>query len=212
MTRTRTSQSPLDGAPDIERALEVVGALLGDVGPAFELVVIGGAALNILGFVSRPTKDVDVLGLRSSGERLHVVKADPLPPELAAAAAQAATDLALDAGWLNAGPTGLLDLGLPEGFVSRLARRSYGPRLFVHFPGRVDLIALKVFAAADTGVGRHTDDLRALAATCDELLTGAMWARTHDPSSEFCRMLCALLRYFGCPAAEALERECDAPE
>lgn len=74
------------------------------------------------------------------------------------------------------------------------------------------LISLKVYAAADTGVGRHTDDLRALGATCEELLAGTVWARTHDPSLDFCRSLCALLRYFGCAAAETLERECDAPE
>lgn len=212
MKRTDISTTALAGAPDIERALEIVGALLGEAGPAFELVVVGGAALNILGFVSRPTRDVDVLGLRLRSGGSRIVKASPFPPELATAVAQAATDLGLDAGWLNAGPTDLLDWGLPEGFQSRLIQRSYGPRLLVDLPNRVDLISLKVYAAADTGVGRHTDDLRALGATCEELLAGAVWARTHDPSLDFCRLLCALLRYFGCAAAETLERECDAPE
>jgi hypothetical protein len=213
MKRTLTNNSPSGGAPEIERALEVVGALLGEVGPPIELVIIGGAALNILGFVSRPTKDVDVLGVRVSSGGIGIAKADPLPPELAAAAAQAALDLGLDAGWLNAGPADLLDWGLPEGFESRLIPRRYGPRLLVYLPGRVDLISLKVYAAADAGVGRHTEDLRALNATCDELLGGATWARSHDPSSDFCGMLCTLLRYFGCvAAAEALEHECSASD
>jgi hypothetical protein len=213
MNKTTSDPGSLAGAPEIERALEVTGLLLGSTGSVFELVVIGGAALNILGFISRPTKDVDVLGLRTAAPGTRVVKAHPLPTELTAAAERAASDLGLDAGWLNAGPADLLDRGLPEGLDSRLVTRRYGPRLLVCLPDRVDLICLKVYAAADSGVGRHTDDLRALGATCDELLRGATWARTHDPSPEFCRLLRALLRHFGCEtAAEALERECNAPQ
>ncbi len=66
--------------------------------------------------------------------------------------------------------------------------------------GGADLIALKVYAAADSGVGRHTADLAALEATCAELVAGARWARTHDSSPAFRDMLIALLKYFGCDA------------
>ncbi|MBE0418385.1 MAG: hypothetical protein IBX63_11555, partial [Coriobacteriia bacterium] len=52
-------------------------------------------------------------------------------------------------------------------------------------------------AAADSGVGRHTGDLAALAPTGEELLTAARWARTQDTSEEFRTMLVALLRHMG---------------
>lgn len=209
---TQDDSASFGGHSEIEHALTVLANLLGEDGHTFELVVIGGAALNVLGFVSRPTKDVDILGLRLYAEGARVVKVDPLPAELADAAARAAADLGLDPSWLNAGPTDVLDWGLPEGFESRLTQRSYGPRLLIHFPSRVDLISLKVYAAADAGVGRHTADLQALGATCPELVAGANWARTHDPSPSFCRLLSALLRYFECPEAEKFERGCDASE
>ncbi len=143
MSRNETEAVPPVAPPDIERALQTLAILLGEVGPVFELVIVGGAALTILGFISRPTKDVDVLGLRSGHDIPGIVKHDPLPPELAAAAGQTALDLGLNPNWLNAGPACLLDWGLPQGFESRLVRRSHGPRLAVHLPSRVDLIALK---------------------------------------------------------------------
>jgi hypothetical protein len=205
VNRPNNTEVPPGDVGEVERALATLGSLLDAVGPTFELVVVGGAALNILGFVSRSTKDVDVLGLCCAPAGPDIVKVEKLPPELADAAAKVAADLGLEGDWLNVGPAGLLDWGMPTGFAGRLVRRQYGPRLAVHLPSRIDLICLKVYAAADTGVGRHTDDLRALEATCEELQAGAAWAATHDPSPDFREMLQALLGYFGCrDASDAL--------
>ncbi len=193
----------------IEDAFSLLDATLeARAAAAVEMVVIGGAAMNLLGYVARPTKDVDVLALGDddtpSGSIL-LVKHTPLPAPFSQAAASVALALGLDEDWLNAGPADLNDQGLPTGFEHRLVRRFTGRRLTVLLPSREDLICFKVYAAADTGVGRHTEDLRALAPTCDELLKGARWARTQDPSEGFREMLQALLKYFSCDAgAEAI--------
>ncbi len=196
----------LTDASAIHQALSLTAASLESAGAApVELVVIGGAALNVLGIRIRPTRDVDVLALRdpgSIGSAHELIKGAPLPEPVVRAAAQVAVAMDLDRKWLNAGPADLLDHGLPDGFVDRLTARVNGPKLTVHFPDRSDLICLKVYAAADTGVGRHTEDLQAMQLSCAELLAGARWARIQDPSDGFRSMLSAFLRYFGCDAEE----------
>lgn len=194
-----------DKANSIQRAFSLVSAALEaqEAGP-YEIVVVGGAALSVGGFGIRPTKDVDVLALRqpsrgSAGSRL--IKYKPLPASLSEAAAAVAEAMGLESDWLNAGPADLLDHGLPDGFEERLTEVACGPRLTVLIPCREDLICLKTYAAADTGVGRHTEDLRSLRPSCAELLVGAKWARSQDPSEAFLEMLVGLLRYFGCEDA-----------
>lgn len=60
-----------------------------------------------------------------------------------------------------------------------------------------DQIHFKLYALVDQGVGRHEEDLRALAPTRDELLAAARWTQTHDPSPGFREQLEAALRYLG---------------
>lgn len=202
----------LRGRDDIERALSLLAATLEARGiAATEIVVIGGAAMNLLGIAIRSTRDVDVLALcegRVPDSVAVLVKHAPLPEPILSAARSVAAALGLDEAWLNAGPADLLDWGLPEGFEQRLTQRRFGPRLAVLLPARQDLICLKVYAAADTGVGRHTQDLDALSPTCAELLSGSRWAHTQDPSRDFCTMLLGLLRHYGCELeAEVLSNE-----
>lgn len=204
-SRTKGIAVSFRGSDDIETALSMLAATLEARGvAAVELVVIGGAAFNLLGLTIRPTKDVDVLALckdPESGGSPILVKHKPLPGPVLSAAAFVADALGLPPGWLNAGPADLLDGRLPDGFEGRLTVRRFGSRLAIHTPAREDLICLKVYAAADTGVGRHTQDLDALRPTCDELVAGARWARTQDPSAGFRTMLAGLLRHYGCDRA-----------
>lgn len=195
----------------IERTFHMLAAQLEAAGSApIGIAVIGGAALNMLGVVVRPTRDVDVLSLVQAdrgGSGIVLVKSSLLPNSLLDAAVGVARNLGLEDNWLNSGPADLLDHGLPEGFERRLAANSYGPSLTIHIPAREDLICFKVYAAADTGVGRHTQDLAALEPTDDELLAGARWTRSQDPSEGFKTMLVALLRFMG--ADNAAERLSD---
>lgn len=182
------------GATALRRLLGALGERLAFDGQRAELVVIGGAALTILGFVERTTRDVDVVALLEGGS---LAPAKPLPVELVAARDVVASDFGVSDGWLNAGPSDLLDFGLPDGFVDRLERRAFGSALTVHFASRFDQIHFKLYALVDQGVGRHETDLRALMPTSDELLTAARWTRTHDPSEGFREQLESALRYLG---------------
>ena len=185
-------KDPLEGWQ--EPALRALAEQLGAEGAHFELVVVGGAALVAMGLVRRATRDVDVVGIRS---RQGLESADPLPEVLVAASLRVARDLGLPADWINPGPTDLLDLGLPWGFLERVHRKEFGPALIVFFADRYDQIHLKLYAMVDQAGGRHEEDLRALGPSSDELLAAARWTRTHDPSPAFLDQLLLALRRLG---------------
>lgn len=179
--------------------LAALGEQLHAAGERFELVVIGGSGLLALGVISRPTQDVDVVALRD-GDALR--SAEPLPEALAVACQRVARDFGVSSGWLNAGPTSLLDLGLPAGFLSRLETRRYGDALTAHFASRFDQIHFKLYALVDQGAGKHEADLRALQPTPGELAQAARWTRTHDPSPGFRDALERALAYLGVTDAD----------
>ncbi|HEY8648339.1 MAG TPA: DUF6036 family nucleotidyltransferase [Candidatus Limnocylindria bacterium] len=182
------------GPERLREALGVLGEVLADRGQRFEIVVVGGAALALLGVVRRTTRDVDILGARS-GDRL--VPFHKLPADLAIAVRDVAGILELAENWLNAGPASLVDLGLPDGFVARLVPLELGG-LVLHLAGHDDLIAFKLYAAADDGPrSKHFSDLKALDPNPDQLRSAARWARTHDTSPAFTAELSAALRALG---------------
>ncbi|MGC1165932.1 MAG: DUF6036 family nucleotidyltransferase [Solirubrobacterales bacterium] len=179
---------------DTDALFLALGEQLSAVGERYELVVIGGSGLLALGVIERSTRDVDLVALRS-GDELHSAK--PLPEPLCIARDRVARDFSLAGEWLNAGPTGLLDFGLPEGFLGRLERRDYDDGLTVHLASRYDQIHFKLYALVDQGPGKHEDDLRALEPSEDELRAAAQWARSHDPSEPFARILRQVLSHLG---------------
>lgn len=185
---------------ELSEALGTLGVLLRDRGLSYQIVVIGGSALLLLGLVARPTRDLDVLAV-VDGERY--LPAAPLPEPLREAAEDVGALLGLGPHWLNPGPTSLLELGLPPGFPTRLITRRYAG-LTVHVAGRFDLVCFKLYALVDQGPGtRHEDDLRALEPTDDELIAAARWTRTHDPSPSFRSGLLAALAHLGVTDADA---------
>src|SRR3984957_13567571 len=178
------------------------GALADQVqalGGRVEIVVIGGSALTALGLVRRATRDVDLLAIAEDGELRF---AEPLPHALLAARAAVAADFGLAEDWLNPGPTGLLQWGLPEGFMSRAVTRSYGTALVVHFASRVDQIHFKLFAMVDQGGGGHEADPRTLSLTPGELAAAARWSITQDPSAGYRSVLVDALRALGVDDAD----------
>lgn len=169
-------------------------------GERFELVVIGGSGLLALGLIDRSTRDVDIVALRRGAE---LFAPQPLPEPLLEARNRVAEDFALPQDWLNAAPSGLLESGLPEGFIERLERRDYGRGLTVWFASRLDQIHFKLYALADQQPGsKHDLDLRALNPTRRELLWAAHWAITQDPSEAFRLELLAALAYLGVEDAD----------
>ena len=181
-------------AERLDELLDAVSAHLARIGAHYELVAVGGSALLALRLITRPTKDVDVVAIAEGGQ---LRSADPLPRELVEARERVARDFDLGEDWINAGPTELLDLGLPHGFLGRVETRKFGTGLTVHFASRLDQIHFKLYALVDQGAGRHEQDLRALNPTTAELLQAARWTRTHDPSARFREMLAEALRYLG---------------
>lgn len=188
------SDEAIANAGAAHELLRALAEQLGTLGETYELVVIGGSALLALGLVDRPTRDVDVLGLRSG----HCLRsAEPLPEPLAIARDRVARDFAVPATWLNSGPAAMLDLGLPDGFEERLERVVYGPALTVAFASRLDQVHFKLYAAVDhNGPSKHLSDLQTLNPTPEELVQSARWTRTHDSSTAHRDLLIAALVYF----------------
>jgi hypothetical protein len=178
----------------LEQALSALGELLEDRGLTYRFAAVGGGAMLLLGLISRPTDDLDlVTQIDESG----TVSADPLPTALQEAITDVARALGLPTDWLNPGPASLLDLGLPGGFAGRAHLRRYGA-LEVLLADRFDQIHFKLYAAVDQGPrSKHFADLRALQPGRDELTSAARWARTHDPSKGFASELDKALEAFG---------------
>jgi Nucleotidyltransferase of unknown function (DUF6036) len=183
----------------VERVLEALGEQLAATGDSYELVVIGGSGLLMLGAIDRATRDIDLVALRS-GSALTVP--DPLPDALREARDRIARDFSLPLNWLNSGPASLLDLGLPEGFLDRVESRDFGDHLTVHFASRFDPVHFKLYASVDAGPGKHSQDLEALVPTPEELLQAARWTRTHDPSPGFEEVLRRVLAHYGVENAD----------
>lgn len=141
--------------------------------------------MNLLGFVDRPTRDVDVLARadEATGKLRHP---EPLPEALREAIAEVALDFDQPGDWMNTAVARQWVTGLPPGLEKRVSWRDYGA-LRVGLVSRKDLIAFKLYAAADhTGpTSVHAKDLLALQPAREELAEAAAWIRTQDVSVDF---------------------------
>ncbi|MFO8073523.1 MAG: DUF6036 family nucleotidyltransferase [Polyangia bacterium] len=179
---------------EIETALETLGELLESRGLTYEIVAIGGGALWLMGLLTRPTKDVDVLATVREGE---YETANPLPDDLQSAIEDVASSLGIPTDWMNPGPTKQLEFGLPKGFKQRVETRRYGG-LILHLAGKFDQILFKFYAAVDQFPDeKHLKDLRLLSPTREQLLEAAGWACSQDVSPEFREMSRQALAYLG---------------
>jgi hypothetical protein len=143
-------------------------------GLRLEAVVVGGAALELLGIAVRETRDCDVI---------H--------PHLPEAIQEAATEFArqetaegrvLDAAWLNNGPTAVAPL-LPPGWEERVQAGFSGRALTLSILGRADLLLTKLFALCDRGT--DIGDCLLLQPTAKELSVAAPWVRAQDANPDW---------------------------
>lgn len=88
-----------------------------------------------------------------------------------------------------------MKFALPDGFEDRVQWSRFGS-LHVGTAGRLDLIALKLFAAVDNPGFRnvHYQDLLAMRPTQEELATARAWVVTQDASSTFPALVDAMVR------------------
>ena len=186
---------------EIEAVLLALAEQLEAVGVRrLEIVVCGGAALNILGFVKRTTKDVDIMAfVDESKDGITILnKTTPLESEFLNAAERVKNDFNLPEHWINAVPASVIDFGLPNGLMDRVEIRKYGENLIVRFISRYVQIHFKLYAAADqTRKDVHYQDLIDLKPTVGELEDAARWCMTHDISAVFKEVLIDLLTQLG---------------
>lgn len=176
----------MDTTFPLDTALRATGELLARRGASAAIVVVGGTALNLLGVIERATRDVDVIATatpQASGPPRGIQPPDPLPEPLVSAIATVARDLGLPADWLNTTVAGQWQTGLPRGFASRIRWQRLGG-LWLGLPGKLDLIHLKLYAAADDvdTSSRHFKDLAALHPTAEDLAAAQAWIATQDPT------------------------------
>ncbi len=182
----------------IENLLTALGKQIESMkqGP-INIVVCGGASLNVLGQVRRTTKDIDIMGIfeREESGKLNVKEA-VLPKWFMDAADRVKKDFNLPDNWINVGPTSIVRFGLPKNFEKRLVKKCYSKFLCVYYISRLDQIHFKLYASADRG-GYHVDDLMALKPKNKEIEQAALWSMTHDVSESFRLVLKDLLEKLG---------------
>lgn len=186
-----------DPALPIEEALHAAGDLLRAAGEQVSVVVVGGATLNLLGIVRRSTSDVDVIArafVDSSGV-LRLIQAEPFPASLQTAIRTVARDFGLPEIWMNAAVGAQWVHGLPPWILEDLTWRAYG-NLQVGLVGRRTLVALKLFAAVDSGPRSvHLQDLLAIVPTDTELEESRNWVATQDANEAFPSMIDGVIEY-----------------
>lgn len=144
-------------------------AFLVERGLRLEAIATGGAALALLGIISRETRDCDLI--------------EPaLSPAMLEASRVFATGLReqgeiLRDDWLNNGPASLGPL-LPMGWRSRLQLIHHGEAIRLWSLGRTELLLSKLFALCDRGL--DLGDCLALAPTADELAQSEAWLAAQD--------------------------------
>lgn len=175
---------------NLDSILSLLNDRLSLVSPhmTWKLVVCGGTALNALHFISRTTKDVDVIGILSDNQITYANFDSRFLEQVALCAAT----FDLPSNWLNTGPESFIKSGFPSGFIKRLTWKRYGEQLHLGYISRIDQIFFKLYACVDRG-GYHVDDLFALNPTSDELLNAAMWTCKQDPSEGFHTLLISML-------------------
>jgi Nucleotidyl transferase AbiEii toxin, Type IV TA system len=183
---------------------ELADALLLENAEPQEWLLCGGAALTLHGFISRATRDVDVLcGGDRNGAFVALKSFSSATERAIRRVAEAHPELSSPIGstWVNLGASKLAEWGLPEGYESRLTGIVIGERLTLYLLGRPDLIALKLFAASDDLGPRqavHESDLRALAPTETEMERATAWVkRMPDPQNRIAPALKDIVEEFG---------------
>lgn len=181
----------------IEEALEAVGDLLRASGERIYVVVVGGATMNLLGIVHRSTSDVDVIARaeRDAQGELQLLEAEPFPESLRRAIQIVARDLGLPGNWMNAEVGAQWVFGFPPWILDEITWRAYG-NLDVGLVGRRTLIALKLFAAVDSGPGSvHVQDLLALEPTDAEFDEARSWVVTQDAYEGFPSLVSGMIQH-----------------
>lgn len=168
-----------------------------------EWVVCGGTALSLQNLAVRTTRDVDVVGEWNPAE-MQVIAVEHFPEKVRLCISKVAAKHpeleGMKGDWVNLGPGRLAKWGLPKGYEQRLTTANVGDRLTLKLLSRVDLLALKLFAASDDRGARHQihmDDLKVLRPTFEELDTAINWVLSLPGADERRVQLHAIVEELG---------------
>lgn len=163
--------------------LQRFDAFLALRGASLDAILVGGAALDLLGVISRETRDCDVIHPDLSKSILDAAQA------FAQVESRAGWPLAPD--WLNNGPASLTR-ALPVGWQTRIQTVFTGAALTLHTLGRRELLFTKVFALCDRGT--DLKDCLALCPTGPELMELTPWVQEQDANPQWPEHVDATLR------------------
>ncbi|OGQ90400.1 MAG: hypothetical protein A2289_00290 [Deltaproteobacteria bacterium RIFOXYA12_FULL_58_15] len=149
--------------------IEAFDSFLAERGLELRAVIVGASALCLKGFITRPTRDVDILAPRLTRELRDAVKDFAVEVRR-----QGGT---LDDDWLNDSP-GSLTRDLPPGWENRLQPAFAGVAIMFETLSRLDLLRSKVFALCDRT--KDLPDLLAMAPTTEELDEIQPWLEQRD--------------------------------
>lgn len=156
--------------------IEQFDTFLYEKGLKFEAIVIGGAALKLLGVIKRETVDCDILDPKIPVEIMEASRAfADTQPLLKKSEIDRVN-------WLNNGPDSLVNY-LPQGWRLRLQTAFEGKALFFQTLGRGDLIATKLLAYCDRGQDKA--DLIDLRVSKIELRENLMWVQNYDTNPQW---------------------------
>jgi hypothetical protein len=192
-------------ASEISSALSRAGELLAQDGERYAVVVLGGAAINLLAIDDRATTDDDIVAFTRDGRPGPELCAPPphLPPALERVVIAVSRDMELEPDWMNTGPALQWQQGMPEGLGARVHSVHFGPAslpdlgLDVGLVDRYDLVFFKVYAAADHATPRsvHYRDLIALKPSEADLESAAVWVKSLNASPEYFRVVDDLIAH-----------------
>jgi len=144
--------------------LNTLEAELKGLSETLEITICGGAAIQLLGYSNRPTKDIDVI-------------VPTIPEHLQPLIKSIANTHQLAEDWLNNGPASLVQ-DLEVGWQNRTTLLYMGQHLTIRVLSRQDLIFSKLYAMCD----RREDirDLLAMQVTDDELHIAGQQVKDKD--------------------------------
>lgn len=166
----------------LKRLLAALGELLESQGISVRILIVGGASLNLAGWIPpRSTDDVDVLA--SVDPRIdELSEPETLPDAFFEAVRTVARDFGLTDDWLNTEVATQWSTGLPPGAGEGIRWEKFHS-LHVGLASRRTMVALKLFAVADRGLDSvHFQDLVALEPSPDELDAARDWVAEQDAS------------------------------
>jgi len=149
---------------NIQSILNILEAELKGHSETLEITICGGAAIQLLGYSNRPTKDIDVI-------------VPTIPEHLQPLIKSIANTHQLAEDWLNNGPASLIH-DLEIGWQDRTTLLYMGQHLTIRVLSRQDLIFSKLYAMCD----RREDirDLLAMKVTDDELQIAGTLVKEKD--------------------------------